>query len=480
MDPKEFCIRGKQMVDYIVDYRESLDKHRKVFPDVKPGYLRPLLPDAAPEEAESFEDVMSDMERVIMPGTTHWTSPHFHAYFPSAFSYPSLLAEMIITAINSIGFSWASCPAATELEIVMLDWLGKALQLPVEFLSGSGGGGGGVIQRTASDATLMSMLSARHKTLTKLGREQPNQVDGKHLSKLVAYMSDQAHSSVERAAIIEAVRVRKLPSDEKFSMRGMELEKAIKQDKENGLIPFYLCATLGTTSSCAFDNILELGPICQREGIWMHIDAAYAGSAFICPEFRPLLNGVEFADSFDFNAHKWMGATFDCSPMWVKSRKDIVNSLKVEPPYLKHIHSESDIITDYRHWQISLGRKFSSLKLWFVLRLFGIKKMQELILSDVAMAREFEEFVRKDERFEVTNEVKLGLVCFALKGSNELNRHLLEAVNREGKIHITPTELRSKYTLRFVICWGNTRESVRFAWEYISSKATALLSSPSE
>uniref|UniRef100_A0A8C4NDD3 Aromatic-L-amino-acid decarboxylase n=1 Tax=Eptatretus burgeri TaxID=7764 RepID=A0A8C4NDD3_EPTBU len=439
MDPKEFCIRGKQMVDYIIDYTESLDKRRKVFPEVKPGYLRPLLPNYAPEEAESFEDVIADLERVIMPGMTHWSSPHFHAYFPSTFSYPSLLAEMMITATSCIGFSWASCPAATELEIVMLDWLGKAFQLPAEFLSDSGGDGGGIIQRTASDATLMTLLSARHKTLTKLEREQPNQVNGTHLNKLVAYMSDQAHSSAERAAIIGAVRVRKLPSDEKFSMRGVELEKVIAQDKANGLVPFYLCATLGTTSSCAFDNILELGPICQREGIWMHIDAAYAGSAFICPEFRPLLNGVEFADSFDFNAHKWM-----------------------------------------RHWQIPLGRKFNSLKLWFVLRLFGMKKMQELIRLDVAMAREFEEFVHKDERFEITNEVKLGLVCFRLKGSNELNRHLFEAVNKEGKIHITSTELRSKYTLRFAICMGNTRESVRFAWEYISSKATALLSSPSE
>uniref|UniRef100_A0A8C4X0W2 Aromatic-L-amino-acid decarboxylase n=1 Tax=Eptatretus burgeri TaxID=7764 RepID=A0A8C4X0W2_EPTBU len=256
MDPKEFCIRGKQMVDYIIDYTESLDKRRKVFPEVKPGYLRPLLPNYAPEEAESFEDVIADLERVIMPGMTHWSSPHFHAYFPSMFSYPSLLAEMMITATSSVGFSWA-------------------------------------------------------------------------------------HSSVERAAIIGAVRVRKLPSDEKFSMRGVELEKVIAQDKANGLVPFYLCATLGTTSSCAFDNILELGPICQREGIWMHIDAAYAGSAFICPEFRPLLNGVEFADSFDFNAYKWMRVSFDCSPMWVKCRKDIINSLKMEPPYLKHIHDES-------------------------------------------------------------------------------------------------------------------------------------------
>lgn len=307
------------MVDYIANYLEQIES-RQVFPDVEPGYLRPMIPDSAPEEGETYEDIMKDVERVIMPGVTHWHSPYFFAYFPTGSSYPAMLADMLCGAIGCIGFSWASSPACTELETVMLDWLGKMIGLPELFLAGSKGEGGGVIQGTASEATLMALLAARTKVTKRLQTENPDLSEAEIVSRMVAYSSDQAHSSVERAGLISGVRMKKISSDENFVARGQSLKKALEEDKAEGLIPVFVCATLGTTASCSFDNLMELGPICNTENIWLHVDAAYAGSAFICPEFRYLMKGVEFADSFNFNPHKWLLINFDCSTFWVKKK----------------------------------------------------------------------------------------------------------------------------------------------------------------
>uniref|UniRef100_A0A8C0B1S0 Aromatic-L-amino-acid decarboxylase n=1 Tax=Buteo japonicus TaxID=224669 RepID=A0A8C0B1S0_9AVES len=392
MDAAEFRKRGKEMVDYIADYLEKIDK-RQVFPDVEPGYLRPLIPDCAPQDPESFEDVFKDIEKIIMPGVTHWHSPYFFAYFPAASSFPALLADMLCGGIGCVGFSWAASPACTELETVMLDWLGKMINLPEAFLAGKDGQGGGVIQGSASEATLISLLAARTKTIRWLQSEKPELTEADIMSRLVAYASDQ------------------------------------------------FCATLGTTPCCSFDKLLELGPICNKENIWMHIDAAYAGSAFICPEFRHLLNGVEFADSFNFNPHKWLLVNFDCS-----------------------------------HWQIPLGRRFRSLKLWFVLRMYGVTGLQEHVRKHVRLSHQFEHLVLQDGRFEICAEVVLGLVCFRLKGSNELNKALLKSINEAKKIHLVPCHLREKFVLRFAIC-SRTVESthIKFAWQHISQLATDLL-----
>ncbi|XP_078093012.1 aromatic-L-amino-acid decarboxylase [Mustelus asterias] len=474
MDFEEFRTRGKEMVDYITEYYKSIEQ-RPVYPAVQPGYLRPLIPDSAPQEPDSFQDLMRDIERVIMPGVTHWQSPHFYAYFPAIVSFPALLGDMLSGAIGCVGFSWASSPACTELETVMLDWLGKMLNLPEDFLAETGRGGGGVIQGTASESTLVALLAAKKKMIVQIQAKCPDLEEFTIMSKLVAYTSEQAHSSVERAGLIASVKMRKLPTDEKFSLRGEALRQALEEDKALGLIPFYLCATLGTTSSCAFDNILELGPICTSENIWMHIDAAYAGSAFICPEFRPLLNGVEFSDSFNFNAHKWLLVNFDCSALWVKNRSDLIGAFKMDPVYLKHDHQDSGLITDYRHWQIPLGRRFRSLKMWFVFRLYGVKGLQEHIRKHVALAHEFESLVCQDERFEIENDVILGLVCFRLKGSNDQNENLIKKINKIGKIHIVPCQLQDKFVLRFVIC-AQTAESkhVQYAWQNIKEIATDL------
>uniref|UniRef100_A0A8D2D9R1 Aromatic-L-amino-acid decarboxylase n=1 Tax=Sciurus vulgaris TaxID=55149 RepID=A0A8D2D9R1_SCIVU len=437
MNASEFRRRGKEMVDYVADYLEGIEG-RPVYPDVEPGYLRPLIPTAAPQEPEAFEDIINDIEKIIMPG--------------------------------------AASPACTELETVMMDWLGKMLQLPEAFLAGKAGEGGGVIQGSASEATLVALLAARTKVIRQLQARTPELTQAAIMEKLVAYSSDQAHSSVERAGLIGGVKLKAIPSDGKFAMRASALQEALEQDKAAGLIPFFVVATLGTTSCCSFDNLLEVGPICKKEDMWLHIDAAYAGSAFICPEFRHLLNGVEFADSFNFNPHKWLLVNFDCSAMWVKKRTDLTGAFKLDPVYLKHSHQDSGLITDYRHWQIPLGRRFRSLKMWFVFRMYGVKGLQAYIRKHIHLAHKFESLVRQDSRFEICAEVTLGLVCFRLKGSNQLNEALLQRINSAKKIHLVPCHLRDKIVLRFAVC-ARTVESahVQFAWEHIKELAGDVL-----
>ncbi|XP_076827335.1 aromatic-L-amino-acid decarboxylase [Brachyhypopomus gauderio] len=475
MDVEEFRKRGKEMVDYIANYLETIEQ-RQVYPDVEPGYLRSLIPEEAPDEPEAYENLVEDIERVIMPGITHWHSPYFYAYFPAASSFPAMLADMLSGAIGCIGFSWSASPACTELETVMLDWLGKMLKLPKDFLAGTDGQGGGVIQGTASEATLVALLAARSRMVKQIQTNNPERSEAEIISKLVAYSSEQAHSSVERAGLIGGVRMKKIPTDSKFAVRGETFWKTLEEDKAAGLIPFYFCATLGTTPSCAFDRITELGPICNELGVWMHVDAAYAGSAFICPEFRPLLDGVEFADSFNFNPHKWLLVNFDCSTMWLKKRADIIGAFKMDPLYLTHDHQESGLVTDYRHWQIPLGRRFRSLKLWFVFRTYGLRGLQAHIRKFVSLAKEFESLVRSDERFEICADVVLGLVCFRLKGSNELNETLLKRINSARRIHLVPCQLAGSFVLRFAVCARATEaRHTREAWRHITEMASEVL-----
>uniref|UniRef100_A0A8C8YLM7 Aromatic-L-amino-acid decarboxylase n=1 Tax=Prolemur simus TaxID=1328070 RepID=A0A8C8YLM7_PROSS len=327
MNSSEFRRRGKEMVDYVANYMEGIES-RQVYPDVEPGYLRPLIPATAPQEPDTFEDIINDIEKIIMPGVTHWHSPYFFAYFPTASSYPAMLADMLCGAIGCIGFSWAASPACTELETVMMDWLGKMLQLPEAFLAGNQGKGGGVIQGSASEATLVALLAARTKVTRRLQAASPELTPAAIMEKLVAYASDQAHSSVERAGLIGGVKLKAIPSDGNYAMCASALQEAVQKDKAAGLIPFFVVATLGTTSCCSFDNLLEVGPLCNKEDMWLHIDAAYAGSAFICPEFRPLLHGVEFADSFNFNPHKWLLVNFDCSAMWSRQQVQMLRLKK--------------------------------------------------------------------------------------------------------------------------------------------------------
>ncbi|XP_075868606.1 aromatic-L-amino-acid decarboxylase-like [Nelusetta ayraudi] len=479
MDSAEFRRRGKEMVDLIADYLDNIEE-RPVYPGVEPGYLRPLIPSEAPVDPDNYEDIIKDVERVIMPGVTHWHSPHFFAYFSAAQSFPAMLADMLSGGIGCIGFSWAASPACTELETVMMDWLGKMLKLPDCFLfSGVNSQGGGVIQSSASEATLVALLAARCKTVRKIQASNPALAEGEIFGKLVSYTSEQCHSSVERAALIGGVKMRKVPSDSNFALRGDALKKMVDEDKAAGLIPFYFCATLGTTPSCAFDHLLELGPICNEENIWMHIDAAYAGSSFICPEYRHILNGVEFADSFNFNPHKWLLVNFDCSAMWLKRKADVVGAFKCDPLYLKHKNQDSEIVTDYRHWHIPMGRRFRSLKMWFVFRVYGLSGLQAHIRKHVSLAKEFESLVRADHRFEICAEVVLGLVCFRLKGTNELSQRLHENIVKSREIHLVPCRLDGRFVLRFAICARTTEpRHIHRAWHHIAKLASQLSRGP--
>ncbi|MFH4977550.1 hypothetical protein AB6A40_004259 [Gnathostoma spinigerum] len=423
MDAEEFRKTGKEMVDYIVNYIQEVHK-RRVVPSIEPGYLRDLLPQSAPQKADSYAEVMDDFEKFIMPGITHWQHPRFHAYFPAGNSFPSILADMISDAIGSMGFSWAACPALTELETIMMDWFGKMIGLPPEFLPFTENGrGGGVIQGSASDCNYVALLAARFEMLRILKQRFPFVEEGILLSKLVAYCSKEAHSSVEKACMIGMVKLRILETDSHFRLRGVTLLQAVTEDRNLGLIPFFCSTTLGTTSCCSFDVLSEIGPVCHENDIWLHVDGAYGGNAMICPEFRPLMAGIEYAMSFNTNPNKWMLICFDCSTMWVKDRFKLTQAFVVDPLYLKH--SWTDKAIDYRHWGIPLSRRFRSLKLWFTIRMYGVEGLQKYIRGHVRLAKKFEQLIRADDTFEIVGDVILGLVCFRMKGSNEQNQALL-------------------------------------------------------
>ncbi|EFO86083.1 CRE-TDC-1 protein [Caenorhabditis remanei] len=474
MSRDEFRQYGKETVDYIVDYLENIQK-RRVVPAIEPGYLKDLIPSEAPNAPESFESVMEDFEKLIMPGITHWQHPRFHAYFPAGNSFPSIIADMLSDAIGCVGFSWAACPAMTELELIMLDWFGKMIGLPAEFLPlTENGKGGGVIQSSASECNFVTLLAARFEIMKELRQRFPFVEEGLLLSKLIAYCSKEAHSSVEKACMIGMVKLRILETDSKFRLRGETLRNAIQEDRNLGLIPFFVSTTLGTTSCCSFDVLSEIGPICKENELWLHVDAAYSGSAFICPEFRPLMNGIEYAMSFNTNPNKWLLINFDCSTMWVRDRFKLTQALVVDPLYLQHSWMDKSI--DYRHWGIPLSRRFRSLKLWFVIRMYGIDGLQKYIREHVRLAKKMETLLRADAKFEIVNEVIMGLVCFRMKGDDELNQTLLTRLNASGRIHMVPASLGDRFVIRFCVCAENaTDKDIEVAYEIISQATQHVL-----
>ncbi|XP_015372399.1 PREDICTED: histidine decarboxylase [Diuraphis noxia] len=474
MDFDEYRMRGKIMIDYIADYLENI-RERRVYPNVHPGYLRNLTPDCAPLEPESWDHIMDDVENIIMPGITHWQSPQMHAYFPALNSFPSLLGDMLADAINCLGFTWASSPACTELEILVMNWLGKMIGLPEAFLhTHNESKGGGVIQTTSSEATFVCLLAARTQAIRRIQEINPELEDVEINSRLVAYCSDQAHSSVEKAGLIGLVKMRFIESDDSLSLRGAQVMEAIATDKKQNLIPFFLCATLGTTGACAFDKLEELGPICHAEDMWFHVDAAYAGTAFICPEFRHWLSGVAYADSIAFNPSKWMMVHFDCTAMWVKNSECLHRTFNVDPLYLQH--ENSGLAIDYMHWQIPLSKRFRALKLWFVIRCFGIKGLQKHIRGGVQLANKFELLVLNDKRFEIPAARHLGLVVFRLRGENHLTERLLKRLNSRGRIHCVPASLKGKYVIRFTVTSQYTTISdITRDWAEIKATATEII-----
>lgn len=358
-----------------------------------------------------------------------------------------------------------------------MDWFGKAIGLPNEFItSAKGSRGGGVIQGSASECVLVSMLAARNQAIQQLKKNNPHMDDSAFLPKLVAYCSKESHSCVEKAAMILLVKLRILDPDENCSLRGDAVKRAMEEDEALGLYPFYVSTTLGSTACCAFDNLEEIGPVCRTRGAWLHVDGAYAGNAFICPELKPLMKGIEYADSFNTNPNKWLLVNFDCSCMWVRCRMRLTHALVVDPLYLQHANSDEAI--DYRHWGIPLSRRFRSLKLWFVIRKYGISGLQKYIRNHIHLAKHFEGLVRADPRFEVVNDVKLGLVCFRLTRPDPVNQNLLATINASGKLHMIPSMVKGKYIIRFCVVAEHANETdVEHAWNVIVEHATELLES---
>jgi aromatic-L-amino-acid decarboxylase len=466
MDPDEFREHGHAVVDWIADYYKRIESF-PVLSQVKPGEIRASLPAQAPQQGEPFETILSDVEKLILPGVTHWQSPNFFAFFNSNASGPSILGDLLSSGLAVQGMLWATSPACTELETLMLDWLVPALGLPEKFLSTQSGGG--VIQDTASSAILCALLAARERA-TNFQSNQAG-VSG----RLCAYASTHAHSSTEKAAGIAGVgrdNLRLIPADEHFAMDANALAHAMQNDRHAGLTPFFVCATVGTTSSHAIDPVPQIGPICQKFGAWLHVDAAMSGTAALCPEFRYIHDGMEYADSYCFNPHKWMFTNFDCDCFYVADRAALIRTMSILPEYLRNQATASGAVIDYRDWQIPLGRRFRSLKLWFVLRHYGIEGLQFHIREHVRLAHQLAGWVREDDRFELAAPAPLNLVCFRLKASDEANQRLMDALNRTGDLYLTHTRLNDRIALRMSIGQTSTTERhVRNAWRRIQEEA---------
>ncbi len=469
MSPSRFREEGKKVIDWIADYYENIEKY-PVLSQVKPGEIKSKLPLNAPQSGGSTESVMNDLDELIMPGITHWQSPSFFGYFPSNTSFPSILGDLISSGLGVQGMIWATSPAATELETRMLDWMADMLGIPEKFKSTSTGGG--VIQDTASTSALTAVIAARERA-TKF---ESNKTGVRQ--KLVAYVSSQTHSSLEKAIKIAGIgseNLRTIETDRQFAMRPELLEKQIQEDKAKGLQPFFVCATIGTTSSTAIDPVREIGEICRKENCWLHIDAAMAGTAMLCPEFRQWNDGVELADSYSFNPHKWMFTNFDCDVFWVANRRELIETFSIMPEYLRNKATESGEVFDYRDWHIQLGRRFRSLKLWFVIRHYGVEGLQYHIRNHVRMAQLFAGWVKDSEAFELILEPPFNLVCFRLKGDDDLNMKLMNAINESGEAFFTHTKLNGQVVLRMSIGQTHTEEKhLEKMWKLLRKHAAQL------
>ncbi|SCE66489.1 aromatic-L-amino-acid decarboxylase [Micromonospora matsumotoense] len=471
MDPEEFRRAGYAVVDWVADYWRTLDQ-RPVVPRDPPGTVTAALPATPPAHGEPVAAMLADLDEIIVPRVTHWQHPGFFGYFPANTSGPSVLADLVSSGLGAQGMLWATNPAGTELETVVLDWLVELMDLPARFRST--GAGGGVIQDSASSATLVATLAALHRASG--GRWREAGVDRRYR----AYTSTHGHSSIEKAARIAGLGgqgVRTIEVDpETQAMRPAALRAAIEADLANGEVPAIVVATIGTTSTTAVDPLPEIGVICAEYGIWLHVDAAYAGAAAVCPELRWSHAGVEHADSYCFDPHKWLLTGFDCDAFWVADRGELIEALTVMPEFLRNAASESGAVIDYRDWQVPLGRRFRALKLWFVLRWYGVEGLRAHLRSGIALADRFAARVRADDRFALAAPHPFSLVTFRLRAGDEASAALLARVNDSGQVHLTHTRVNGRYTLRLAVGAPLTGpEHVDRAWDLLSAAATDIL-----
>lgn len=469
MNNDTFLEMLQRATEWIIRYYDNIESY-PVKSQVKPREIFDKVRRLDNKSPSSIEEIMSDFEKIILPGITHWQSPNFFAYFPANTSPPSILAEMLTSAIAAQCMVWETSPAAAELEEFTLNLLREYIGLPESF--------SGVIQDTASTATLVALIVAREKKSSFSIND--NGFDGKNYR---VYCSEEAHSSIEKAAKIAGFgrkNVVKIATDENFSMKAKLLEKAIKEDIEKEYIPCAVVSAFGTTSSTAIDPIYEIAEIAKRYDLFHHVDAALAGSSLILPEMRDFAKGIERADSIVFNPHKWLLTNFDCSAHFVKDKETLIRTFSITPEYLKT--SVDEQVNNYRDWGIQLGRRFRALKLWFVLRYYGLEGLQNFVREHISLAKYFAENIIAEGNFELLAPVNFNTVCFRYIGGNEeknideINEKLLKKLNDSGKIYITHTRLNGKYTIRFVVGQTNTKKRhVDAALELIKQTAKNLV-----
>lgn len=471
MTPEEFRRNGYALIDWIAGYLERVGD-LPVTSEVEPGDVRAMLPARPPEHTEPFGAVLDDLDRIVVPGITHWQHPNFFAYFPANISYPSILGEIASAGLGVQGMSWVTSPACTEIESVMLDWMAELLGLPERFRFSSAHGGG-VIQGTASEAALCAILAARW--LSTDGRV--NHEGAASMEGLVAYMTSQAHASVEKGLRIAGIgteQIRVVPHDRHFAMDVDALDRMMTDDRAAGLVPFFVNLTVGTTSSMAFDPIGRGAEVAHLHGAWAHVDAAMSGIAALVPEYRWVNDSLDHVDSYATNPHKWMGINFDCDLFWTAHRSALLGALSILPEYLRSRALEEHHAIDYRDWQVPLGRRFRSLKLWFALRTDGVQPAQHMIRNHIALTQELAELVRADDRFEIVAPHPLNLLCIAHRNGNAATDALIERLNATRRVLFTRTVLDQQSVMRW--CIGSrltTREHVLGAWHLVQSLADA-------
>ena len=474
MDPEEFRRYGKQLVDWIADYLQHAERY-PVLSQVRPGDIKKQLPPGPPSQGQSMEQIFRDFESIVLPGITHWNHPSFFAYFSISGSPPGILAELLSAALNVNGMLWKTSPAATELEEVVLDWLRQMLGLPADFE--------GVITDTASVSSLLAIAAAREALHQRIREEG---MSGRSdLPRLRLYCSEHAHSSIEKGAItvgIGQTGVRKIPVDQEFRLRPDLLRDAIREDRAAGYLPFCAVATVGTTSTTSIDPVPEIAEICASEGLWLHVDGAYGGVAAIVPNRQNILRGCDRADSIVVNPHKWLMTPIDCSAFYVRKPEILRQAFSLVPEYLRT--SEEDV-KNYMDYGVQLGRRFRALKLWFVIRSYGVEGLRNHITEGCRLAQKFSDWVDEHPAFERLAPVPFSVVCFRYRppghldesALQRLNERLLEAVNATGEVFLSHTKLGDRYTLRLAVGNQATQERhVARAWELLTSEASGLSS----
>jgi aromatic-L-amino-acid decarboxylase len=472
MTSDEFRKYGKQVVDWIADYLDTVES-RPVRSQAEPGDVRRALPEHPPEHGEGFAEILADLDRVVLPGITHWQHPSFFAYYPANSSGPGILGDLLSSGLGVQGMLWATSPACTELETVAVDWFAELLGLPFR----TNGPGGGVIQDSASSASLLAIIAALHRTSGGTVAQQG--ITERH----TVYVSTETHSALAKAARIVGIgagNVRVVGVDQKtLAMDPEVLDRMLAADRAAGAVPVLVCATIGTTSTAAIDPIRAVGEVCRRHGVWLHIDAAYAGVAAVCPELRWVNDGVaEYADSYATNPHKWLLTNFDCTTMWVADREPLVAALSIQPEFLRNNATSSGAVVDYRDWQVPLGRRFRALKLWAVMRWYGAEGLREHIRTGLVQAASLASWVAEDADFVLHEPQTLGLVCFrprwpalSEEDADAATLRLMESLNNSGVLYLTHTKVAGRVVLRMAL--GGTRTEQRHveaAWQAIRAE----------